>query len=142
MKSRKSAVNYARVLFFGAALYAIAAASFCTAEAADWPHFRGPNRDGKSAETGLLKKWPEGGPELLWSVEGLGIGFSSVAVVDGYVYTTGLVGEDNQGILLALIRVHGPRPPSMATASTLSAATEILSASTPKPVTGNGASTR
>ena len=26
--------------------------------AADWPNFRGPDRDGKSAETGLLKKWP------------------------------------------------------------------------------------
>ena len=34
----------------------------------DWPQFRGPSRDGKSAETGLLKKWPEGRPELLWSV--------------------------------------------------------------------------
>jgi outer membrane protein assembly factor BamB len=65
----------------------------------DWPQFRGPNRDGKSLETGLLKKWPEGGPELLWSVEGLGIGFSSATVVDGYVYTTGLVGKE--GILFA-----------------------------------------
>lgn len=27
----------------------------------DWPQFRGPNRDGKSTETGLMKKWPEGG---------------------------------------------------------------------------------
>jgi hypothetical protein len=57
----------------------------------DWPQFRGPSRDGKSAETGLLKKWPEGGPKLLWSVDGLGIGFSSVAVVDGFVYTTGMI---------------------------------------------------
>jgi len=49
----------------------------------DWPQFRGASRDGKSAETGLLKKWPEGGPELLWSVGGLGIGYSSVAISDG-----------------------------------------------------------
>ncbi|MHC4619321.1 MAG: outer membrane protein assembly factor BamB family protein [Planctomycetota bacterium] len=68
---------------------------------ADWPQFRGPNRDGKSTETGLLKKWPQTGPELLWSVEGLGIGFSSAAVADGYVYTTGMVGKENQGILFA-----------------------------------------
>jgi outer membrane protein assembly factor BamB len=68
----------------------------------DWPQFRGPNRDGKSLETGLLKKWPEGGPKLLWSVdEGLGIGFSSVAVADGYVYTAGMVGKDKNGILFA-----------------------------------------
>jgi outer membrane protein assembly factor BamB len=35
----------------------------------DWTQFRGPNRDGKSAETGLLKKWPEGGPQQLWAEE-------------------------------------------------------------------------
>jgi len=65
----------------------------------DWPQFRGPNRDGKSAETGLLQKWPEGGPELLWSVERLGIGFSSVAVADGFIYTTGML--DSEGFLFA-----------------------------------------
>jgi hypothetical protein len=67
--------------------------------AGDWPQFRGPNRDGKSAETGLMKKWPEGGPELLWSVEGLGIGFSSVAVASGFVYTTGMIA--GEGFLFA-----------------------------------------
>ncbi len=60
---------------------------------ADWPQFRGPNRDGKSAETGLLKKWPEGGPQLLWSVENLGHGYATVAVADGMLYTTGMEGE-------------------------------------------------
>jgi outer membrane protein assembly factor BamB len=67
--------------------------------AGDWPQFRGPNRNGKSVETGLLKKWPEGGPRLLWSVDGLGIGFSSVAVADGFVYTTGML--DGEGFLFA-----------------------------------------
>jgi len=71
----------------------------CLCYADDWPQFRGPSRDGKSAETGLLKKWPEGGPQLLWSVEGLGIGFSSVAVADGFVYTTGML--DGEGFLFA-----------------------------------------
>ena len=65
----------------------------------DWPQFRGPNRDGKSVETGLLKKWPEGGPKLLWSLKGLGIGFSSVAIADGFVYTTGMI--DGEGFLFA-----------------------------------------
>jgi len=32
----------------------------------DWPQWRGPNRDGISKETGLLKQWPEGGPKQLW----------------------------------------------------------------------------
>jgi outer membrane protein assembly factor BamB len=65
----------------------------------DWPQYRGPNRDGKSAETGLLQKWPEGGPSQLWSVEGLGIGFSSAAVADGFIYTTGMLGSE--GFLFA-----------------------------------------
>jgi len=65
----------------------------------DWPQFRGHNRDGKSAEIGLLKKWPQGGPKLLWSVDGLGIGFSSVAVADGFVYTTGMI--NGEGFLFA-----------------------------------------
>ncbi|MHC4646207.1 MAG: outer membrane protein assembly factor BamB family protein [Planctomycetota bacterium] len=73
----------------------------CECPGDDWPQFRGRNRDGRSAEKDLLKEWPEGGPELLWSIEGLGGGFSSVAVADGYVYTTGLVGKDKQGVLWA-----------------------------------------
>jgi outer membrane protein assembly factor BamB len=50
-------------------------------------------------EAGLLKEWPEGGPRLLWTVEGLGIGFSSVAVAGGFVYTTGML--DGEGFLFA-----------------------------------------
>jgi outer membrane protein assembly factor BamB len=65
----------------------------------DWPQFRGPNRDGKSGETGLLKKWPEQGPKMLWSVEGLGSGYSTVAIAGGTIYTTGLV--DRKGVLFA-----------------------------------------
>ena len=68
-------------------------------KAADWPQFRGPNRDGKSTEQGLLAKWPEGGPKLLWSVHGVGKGFTHVAVAGGLVYVTGL--EGNEGILRA-----------------------------------------
>ena len=53
----------------------------------DWPQYRGPNRDGKSAETGLMKLWPAGGPQLLWSVtEDLGKGYSSPAIADAREY--------------------------------------------------------
>lgn len=62
--------------------------------AADWPQFRGPNRDGKSDETGLMQRWPEGGPELLWEVEGLGEGYSSAAISQGMVYITGMIERD------------------------------------------------
>jgi outer membrane protein assembly factor BamB len=55
----------------------------------DWPQWRGPNRDGVSAETGLLSAWPEGGPRRLYSTAGLGVGFSSLAVTGGRIYTMG-----------------------------------------------------
>jgi len=69
--------------------------------ALDWPHFRGPNRNGVSAETGLLKQWPTDGPKLLWSVEGLGLGYSSITTCKGTIYVTGM-NEENQGDLIAL----------------------------------------
>ena len=55
----------------------------------DWPQWRGPRRDGVSAETGLLKEWPAGGPRLAWRVTGAGDGYSSFAVAGGRLFTLG-----------------------------------------------------
>lgn len=55
----------------------------------DWPQWRGPNRDGISPDTGLLKDWEAKPPKLLWTAEGMGSGYASVAVADGKIYTTG-----------------------------------------------------
>jgi outer membrane protein assembly factor BamB len=52
----------------------------------DWPQWRGVNRDGLSAETGLVREFPEGGPEVLWRIKA-GDGYSSVSVVDDKLYT-------------------------------------------------------
>ena len=60
----------------------------------DWHTWRGPNRDGKSPATGLLKKWPEEGPKKLWEFNELGRGFSTVAISDGVIYATGDVGGE------------------------------------------------
>jgi len=57
--------------------------------AADWPQWRGPNRDGVCTETGLLPQWPTEGPRLLWEITGLGPGYSSVAIAQGRLYTMG-----------------------------------------------------
>ena len=54
--------------------------------AADWPQWRGPNRNGISEETGLLKEWADSGPQVLWKVP-LGEGFSGISVVGGRIYT-------------------------------------------------------
>jgi len=81
-------MRLARVFVAAVALAFVAGS---VAAGSDWPQWRGPTRDGKSAETGLLKKWPEGGPKLLWSATGLGIGYSQAVVVDGTVYVTGSI---------------------------------------------------
>lgn len=60
----------------------------------DWPQFRGADRTNRSKETGLLKTWPTGGPELAWRATGLGEGYSSVSIVDGVVFTMGNRGQD------------------------------------------------
>ena len=70
------------------------------ASAADWPQWRGPNRDGKSPETGLLASWPKGGPRLVWKAQGLGEGYSTFAVVGSRLYTQGQQG--GQQFVLAI----------------------------------------
>jgi len=57
--------------------------------AADWPQFHGPRRDNISTDTGLLHRWPDGGPKLLWQADGLGEGWASIAIKDGRLYTAG-----------------------------------------------------
>ena len=63
------------------------------AVADDWPQWRGPDRNGRSPDTGLLQEWPTDGPPLDWRVSGLGSGFSSVAVAGERIYTMGDLGD-------------------------------------------------
>jgi len=56
-----------------------------------WPRFHGPKGDNHSPETGLMTEWPEGGPKLLWTVDGLGFGYSSVTLAHNMIYTIGNV---------------------------------------------------
>jgi outer membrane protein assembly factor BamB len=62
---------------------------FAGASAADWPGWRGPNRDGLSTEKGLLPQWGPEGPPLAWKASGVGSGFASVAVAGDRLYTMG-----------------------------------------------------
>jgi len=59
-----------------------------------WPQFRGPDRDGKSPERNLLRRWPEGGPPLIWSVDGIGRGWSSPVAIRDRLFITGDIGND------------------------------------------------
>jgi outer membrane protein assembly factor BamB len=62
--------------------------------------WRGPDRSGVYNETGLLKKWPDGGPKLLWESSGMGDGYSSATVTDDAVYVTGR--KEESDVLIAL----------------------------------------
>lgn len=62
--------------------------------AADWPQWRGPRRDGVCDETALLQQWPEGGPKLLWSATNLGRGYSAPIIVGKNIFLTGDVDEE------------------------------------------------
>jgi outer membrane protein assembly factor BamB len=62
----------------------------------DWPQWRGPERNGTSPETGLLKEWPAGGPKLLWQVNDIGDGYSTPAVVGKRIYLMSNRGMDNE----------------------------------------------
>lgn len=80
-----------------------ALASLCCAQSprgSSWPQWGGPNRDHKSEETGLLQVWPEAGPPVAWKFTNAGIGYSSVAVHDGKLYTMGLSDGTNFAICL------------------------------------------
>jgi outer membrane protein assembly factor BamB len=59
-----------------------------------WPQWRGPRRDGVSDETGLLARWPEGGPPRVWQTGGLGRGYSAPIITGGRIFLTGDVGDD------------------------------------------------
>lgn len=82
------------------AIAAILSASSTAISAADWPQWRGPERTGISAETGLLKTWPKDGPELRWKRTDLGTGYSSAAVSKGVVYIQTTKGKDEFTVAL------------------------------------------
>jgi outer membrane protein assembly factor BamB len=72
---------------------------------ADWPQWHGPNRNNLSTETGLLKQWPSGGPKLLWTANGIGAGYGSLAIKGDRIYVQGAAG--GKSTLFALDRANG-----------------------------------
>ena len=70
----------------------------CSGFCGDWSQWHGPRRDNLSPDTGLMKSWPAGGPDVLWSVEGIGKGYSTVSISDGYIYITGIINK-KEGVI-------------------------------------------
>jgi outer membrane protein assembly factor BamB len=76
--------------------------------AADWPQWRGLNRDGHSGEKGLLKEWPKDGPKLLWQVNDLGRGYATPSVAGGRIYLMANQGLEDE-FVVALNAADGKR---------------------------------
>ncbi len=69
-----------------------------------WPQFRGAQRDGTSAESGLARNWPESGPPVVWK-KSIGDGFSEVLVADDRVFV--LLADDESELAAALDAASG-----------------------------------
>ena len=83
-------------LFFSLLIFLINAGTvYC--QLFEW---RGPGRTGIYNETGLLKKWPDGGPKLLWETDRMGDGYSAATVTDDAVYVTGR--KESSDVLIRL----------------------------------------
>src|ERR1051325_1492136 len=78
------------------ALGFLAISATLSISANDWPQWRGPHRNGISEETGLLKQWPQEGVPLLWRATGIGLGYSTPAVVGDALYLLGNEGLDDE----------------------------------------------
>ena len=74
------------------------------ADAADWPQWRGPQRNGISSEKGLLQQWPQQGPKLLWQAGDIGFGYSTPAVVGDRLYLISNEGSDNEFVQALAVR--------------------------------------
>ncbi|HCY42356.1 MAG TPA: hypothetical protein DHV48_13535 [Prolixibacteraceae bacterium] len=77
-------------LFSATTFMILLAVTFVSAQ--DWPQYLGPHRNSISDEKGILRTWPETGPEVLWTVN-VGIGYGGPIVKDGKVY---LLDRDNK----------------------------------------------
>jgi len=62
----------------------------------DWPQWLGPNRDGEWQETGILEKFPPGGPKVVWKVK-TGQGYGGPAVTQGKVFFGDRILTDKDG---------------------------------------------
>lgn len=69
-------------------------------QASDWPQWRGPDRNAQSDETLASKDWTAEPPKHIWTVEGFGEGYASVAVVSGVLYTLGDI-DGGQSVIAA-----------------------------------------
>jgi outer membrane protein assembly factor BamB len=82
---------------FVSVLFCSASVTLVYTQLYEW---RGPGRSGIYNESGLMKKWPVDGPEIIWEAINMGDGYSSPTVTDDAIYVTGR--KDSADVLTAL----------------------------------------
>jgi len=82
-----------------------AASTNPSAASADWPQWRGPDRNGIAKETGLLKAWPAAGPTVGWSIANIGEGYGSISIKGDRIFVQGV--KDKQSSVFCLNRADG-----------------------------------
>jgi outer membrane protein assembly factor BamB len=90
--------------WIGAVVAGVALLGAVGVQAADWPQWRGPQRNGISRETGLLKEWPKEGPRLLWQVKEIGSGYSTPAVAGERIFLVNNRGLENEFVQALNVR--------------------------------------
>ena len=93
MTARILAATAAVVLLATVSIHAVRVPPSEAEEPAGWPEFHGPRRTNLSPETGLLARWPEGGPPLAWKYTGCGVGYANVSIAEGMIFTSGNADE-------------------------------------------------
>jgi outer membrane protein assembly factor BamB len=97
--------SVSRAVVLGAAVVCAVVSLSAQAPSTDWPQWRGPERNGVSRETGLLREWPRSGPALTWSASQLGAGYGSVSVAGARVFVQGM--KNRQSVVTSLDRATG-----------------------------------
>lgn len=80
--------------------FSVASMFIISLQAQEPTHWRGPEASGIYPDTELLDTWPQGGPEMLWHVDGIGKGFSSPVFANGRIYITGVL--ENMGYIFLI----------------------------------------
>ena len=78
----------------------------CAAD--DWPSWRGPNRDGLSAETGLPSEWAPD-KNVVWKLPLPGPAGSTPVIADGRIYLTSPSADGDQVLLICVGTDGRPR---------------------------------
>jgi outer membrane protein assembly factor BamB len=87
-------------------LYAFISLAAVVVSGADWPQFRGANRDNISTETGLLRAWPAGGPKVLWKIP-VCEGYAGAAIKDARIYLNDYNAEKKEHLVRCISIADG-----------------------------------